>query len=135
MSNIDYLRKKQLQHLKSLGVTDELKELPNNKWGHVQEDPNRIKVFASIDFLVQIFKVNDFVVRVTVNKTMLAGDSWQDNIKWEELQEIKAKIGYGDHDAVEIFPKDCDVVNVSNMRHLFVFLNSPYQVDFIWRKS
>ena len=34
-------------------------------------------------------------------------------------------------DAVECFPRDADVVNVANMRHLFVFLteNPPY----FWR--
>lgn len=46
--------------------------------------------------------------------------------------DIKRQLGYGDFDAVEVYPKDNDVVNVANIRHLFI-LNEP--LPFIWRKN
>ena len=48
-----------------------------------------------------------------------------------ELQDIKRQAGLGDYMAVEIYPKDRDIVNVANMRHLWV-LRDPLQ--FGWRK-
>lgn len=43
-----------------------------------------------------------------------------DGITWDDLQWLKAAVGFGDREAVEVFPRDCDVVNVANMRHLWV---------------
>jgi len=37
-----------------------------------------------------------------------------------------------DADAIEIFPADMDVVNVANMRHLWVMAEP---VEFAWRKK
>lgn len=65
-------------------------------------------------------------------RTIHNGDSWVDNITWDELMQIKREIGLGDRDAVEIFPADKDIVNVANMRHLWVTA-SP--VMFAWRKK
>ncbi|EOG1815585.1 hypothetical protein ACK3RA_000943 [Enterobacter hormaechei] len=49
----------------------------------------------------------------------------------DALQEIKSAVGYGDRDAVEIYPRDSDVVNVANMRHLWI---TPEPIAFAWRK-
>ncbi len=51
---------------------------------------------------------------------------------WEELQEIKRQVGIGDFFAVEIFQRDKDIVNVANMRHLWVL---PDPLDFGWMTS
>lgn len=55
----------------------------------------------------------------------------QDGISWDALQEIKGAVGYADRDAVEIYPRDADVVNVANMRHLWI---TPEPIAFAWRK-
>ncbi len=51
---------------------------------------------------------------------------------WDELQRIKSECGYGNTDAIEIYPADDDVVNVANMRHLWI-LDS--RIPFAWRKQ
>ena len=45
----------------------------------------------------------------------------KDGISWDELQQIKSDCGYGDKDAIELFPKDKDVLNTANWRHLYIF--------------
>jgi hypothetical protein len=72
------------------------------------------------------------VVRLSVCRTSLAGDRWQDGITWDELQRLKRECGYGDADAIEVFPADTDVVNVANMRHLWVMADP---IACAWRKT
>ena len=57
---------------------------------------------------------------------------WKDGISWDALQEIKSAVGYGDRDAVEIFPAQKDLVNVANMRHLWIV---PESIPFAWRRN
>jgi hypothetical protein len=73
------------------------------------------------------------LVRLSVLRTTLDPKvgRWVDGITWDELQSIKAQCGYGQHDALELYPIDSDVVNVANLRHLWV-MASP--VSFAWRK-
>ena len=73
------------------------------------------------------------VVRLSINRTTLgANGRWDENITWDDLQRLKREAGYGDKDAVEVFPADVDVVNVANMRHLWVFVGN-YRLPFAWR--
>lgn len=44
---------------------------------------------------------------------------------------MKAEIGRGDLFAVEIFPPDVDIVNIANMRHLWVV--PAEMVPFAWK--
>jgi len=74
------------------------------------------------------------IVRLSVLRTSLdTAGGWQQDITWEELQRLKREAGYGDHDAVEVFPPDADVVNVANIRHLWIL--EPGHLPFAWRKS
>lgn len=41
-------------------------------------------------------------------------------MSWEELQKVKSACGFGNIDAVEVYPRDCDVVNTGNGRHLYL---------------
>jgi hypothetical protein len=45
---------------------------------------------------------------------------WRDGISWEEMQELKKQCGRGDKIAFEPFPKDSEVINTNNIRHLFI---------------
>jgi hypothetical protein len=108
-----------------------LQEVPRWHW----PNPNapQLRVLRSRDFLVQEFAApSPAVVRLSISRTVIDGDRWQDNIAWEDLQRLKHECGYANSDAVEVFPADADVVNVANMRHLWV-LAEP--VPFAWRKS
>jgi hypothetical protein len=82
--------------------------------------PNRIKVFRNRRYLVQVFQENK-AIRLSVNRTSIdRKGAWLDGITWDELFQIKNAVGYADFDAVEIFPAERDVVNVANIRHLWV---------------
>ncbi len=44
----------------------------------------------------------------------------KDGITWDQLQAIKAAVGFGDRDAFEPFPSDDAVINTGNWRHVYV---------------
>lgn len=91
--------------------------------------------WRSRDYLVQVFssKYPGVLARMSVNRVCIdSKGGWQQDIPWEDLQRLKGELGFGALDAVEVYPSDKDVVNVANMRHLWV-MDSP--VEFAWRKS
>lgn len=91
-----------------------------------------LRVWRSRDFLVQEHPAPEpAIARLSVNRTVLDGDRWADGITWDELQAIKAQCGYGNRDAVEVYPSARDEVNVANMRHLWI-LWEP--LAFAWRR-
>lgn len=112
-----------------------LKTVPIGSWPP-SFPPTCFAVWRSRRFLVQAHKTDDkSIVRLSVNRTDWDTDKqrFAEGISWDELQELKLQAGYGDFDAVEVFPRQPDVVNVANMRHLFVFLNE--RLPFAWRKQ
>lgn len=95
-------------------------------------NPNLLKVFRSRYYLVQVFEDGD-VIRLSINKTEVNNDgSWKENIGWEDLQQLKRQAGFANHYAVEVYPRDVDLVNVANMRHIWV-LENPLKIG--WSKS
>lgn len=60
--------------------------------------------------------------RLTVNRADIDEQtgSWLQGISWDDLYRIKNECGYKEYDAVEIFPAEDKLVNVANMRHLWV---------------
>lgn len=106
-------------------------EVPRSQW----PDPYapQLRVLRSRNFLVQEFAAPPpAVVRLSICRTSLVGDRWQDGITWDDLQLLKRECGYSDVDAIEIFPSDHDIVNVANMRHLWV-MSTP--IAFAWRNT
>jgi len=109
-----------------------LKPVPKENWPARCHDPKRSNVWVNAYFLVQEFQEDNGVIRLSVNATSIASSGrWKDSISWDALQEIKSSVGYGDRDAVEIYPRDSDVVNVANMRHMWI---TPEPIAFAWRK-
>lgn len=111
-----------------------LHEVPRHDWpvAH-QRDPVLARVLRSRDFLVQVYHEEGAVeFRLSVLRTTLEGDRWQDGITWDELQRLKAECGFADRDAIEIYPAARDVVNVANIRHLWL-MREP--VSFAWRRA
>ncbi len=109
-----------------------LTEIPRDQWpnsGNVTGGPDR--VYRSRRFLVLAFDESEGLVRLSVNIADVGSRGWKEGISWEELQQIKRECGYGEHDACEVFPADKDIVNVANMRHLWVFTAS--KIPFAWR--
>lgn len=109
------------------------KPVPSELWPASQHDPTREEVYINNEFLVQVFAEADGVKRLTVNLTAMgSGIRWKDGISWDALQAIKDSLGFADQDAVELYPAKNDIVNVANMRHLWVL---PEKVSFGWRKE
>lgn len=81
-------------------------------------------VWRSRDFLVQVYPPRHGAIRLSICRTILADDGSRmaDGIRWDDLQRLKAECGFADRDAAEIFPAEIDVVNVANMRHLWVLV-------------
>lgn len=109
-----------------------LTPVPAERW-----PPMRLKlvgvamlaVWESKDYLVQTYTSPTLqiggerfeVFRITVHRVTLDKTGRFDaDISWEELQAIKAAVGLGDAYALEIYPCEIDLVNVANMRHLWV---------------
>jgi len=47
-------------------------------------------------------------------------------MSWEELQSVKSACGFGGLDALEVYPRDIDVVNTGNARHLYIMPEPVY---------
>ena len=123
---------------RSLVIDSPFRLVPFETWPEAAQstlNPPRA-VWKSREFLVQVYPAgNGADVRLSVNRCwQTASGEWGDQITWDELQRIKRECGYGDHYAVEIFPADRDIVNVANMRHLWV-LASPPSFGFGGRKA
>lgn len=100
--------------------------VPEHTWPDTSFMTSRpARVMRSRYFSVLVFHEHDragnVVYRLSVNRTELGDDGrWKADISWEELQQIKRECGFGHCYAIEVFPDDCDIVNVANMRHLWV---------------
>lgn len=97
-----------------------------------REAPNN--VYRNKYFLVQeyIYPLEGHI-RLSICRTRLNKDGhWEDQISWDELFEIKNAVGYADFDAIEIYPRESDLVNVANLRHLWI---TKEPVALAWRNN
>ena len=112
-----------------------LKLIPKEFWP-LPYAYNVIAVLRSQHFLVQVYQEANEIIRLSVCRTNIVpadnAEGWrfEEGISWEELQRCKSEAGFAERDAVEVYPPDRDVVNVSNMRHLWVL---PNRLPFVWR--
>lgn len=94
--------------------------------------PNMLRAWRSRSYLVQEYAEDSpqVLVRLSVSRTILNDKGgWLDGITWDQLQAIKTALGYHEHDAVEVYPRQRNVVNVANIRHLWV-MREP--LPFAW---
>ena len=99
-----------------------------------ESTPRRFAVWRSRDYLIQGFYEKDGVIRLSVIRTDIDPKTghWKDGISWDELQRLKRLVGYGDREAVEIYPRDKDVVYDANVRHLWIL---PEPLPFSWKSD
>jgi hypothetical protein len=110
-----------------------LREIPRAEWPTHALRTGQQRVFRSKEFLVQIFAEKNGAIRMSVSRTHLMDNGrWDDGISWDELQRLKREAGFGSSWAVEIYPADSEVVNVANMRHLWLLPRAP---QFAWREE
>ena len=116
-------------------------EVPSHKWVNLAKNKDQrtaklLKVHKNDEFLVQILEDKSGYIRLCVNRVWCRfGDEshliWQDGISWDELQEIKNALGYHNMWLVECYPPEKDLVNVANMRHLFLLKEPP---EYGWKR-
>ena len=98
--------------------------VPEDQWPY---DKNRVLgVWRSKWFLATLF--NDTPnKRLTVNRTEFdtVTGQWRQGITWDDLMLIKKECGFGDTWAVEIYPPTNQIINVANMRHLWLLTEKP----------
>jgi hypothetical protein len=105
-----------------------LERVPPEQWP--TQMGGMIEVWCSRKYLVQVYKEADGMLRASINRTTLRADgNWMDNLTWDEMQEIKRQIGRAESYAVEVLPKDSDIVNVAHMRHMWI-LPAPLPIGW-----
>lgn len=117
-----YLRQQNLRY------TEALDEIPREEWPTVIPD-NLSRAYRSNQFFVQIYELPNGVVRLTACRTEVDGDDWKAGISWDNLQDLKRRLGFADKYAIEVYPREVDLVNVANLRHLWI-LPEPLEVGW-----
>jgi len=92
-----------------------MKKVPKRYWPVNCLDPKRVSVWLGSGYLAQVFEGDSGIYRISVNRAgcNALGEDWVDGIPWDDLQGIKNAVGFVGRDAVEIYPKKKDVVNVA----------------------
>jgi len=67
------------------------------------------------DFVAAAFETGDLI------KLSVSRKDQTDGIGWDELMQVKEFCGYGDLDAVELYPAKDAVLNTGNIRHLYIY--------------
>lgn len=93
-----------------------------------------IEIWRSKHFLAQVYRPNEGYQRVSVCRTSIdtTNRRWKDGLSWDELMRVKREIGRGEVHAIEAYPADQDIVNVANIRHIFL-IEAP--LPFFWRNK
>lgn len=129
--NVSRAQLKQLERDNKNYPVDRLVEVPREEW---PPDPRGklIRLLRSRDFLVQVRVEPNGVLRLSVQRCAFDTKTgrWKDGISWDDLQHLKSLAGYGDKTAIEIFPPDAEVVNVANLRHIWIVPEAP---EFMWK--
>ncbi len=89
--------------------------------------------WRSRDFLCSACSDQGFV-RLSINRTDIDLDTgdWIAGISWDELMTIKEQCGLGEFWAVEVYPPASEIVNVTNMRHLWLLKDG--EPAFGWKR-
>jgi hypothetical protein len=73
-----------------------------------------IGVWASEEFIAAAFQ-EEKAIRLDICRLDL-----QDGLTWDMLREIKNACGFADYDGIEFYPREQDVINTGNIRHLYL---------------
>jgi hypothetical protein len=119
---------------KNAEATRSLELVPKEDWPVQSGERSPLRVWRSRSFLVQEYEDSGYIRISVIDSRKLKSFSnnspkFGNSITWEEIQQIKHDIGYGDRCAVEVFPPDNLVVNVANMRHIWIL---DYVPNFCW---
>ena len=97
-----------------------------------------IESWRSRKFVAVVYEINKNIERISINRTDFNQNHtrWKDGISWDDIQKLKAECGRGHLEAVEVYPADKDIVNVANIRHIWVFKSgSLHEQGIGWKKK
>lgn len=110
-------------------------EIPKEQWPEDGEQNQRFKVLRNNEFFVQLFHEPNDVIRMSVNRVEVdTNGDWKQDISWDDLHSIKAMLGYSDKYAIELYPDLYNLVNVANLRHLWI-LDEPLPIGWGYQEE
>lgn len=123
-------------HRRNKTYPDVLTDVPQEEWPQIPEwiatGSVVVRVKRSKRFLAMEWRETNDAVRISVMRTEYGPDRLPlEGIGWDDLQLIKAQMNYAHLCAVEIYPPESEVVNVANMRHIWL-CNLP---GFMWKRG
>ena len=80
-----------------------------------------LAAWQSADYTAYLFEQSG-VWRLSIIRTVYS----ETPLSWEELMEVKRRCGFGDYDALEVYPRDGDIFNSGNIRHLYLTGTVPF---------
>ena len=114
-------RKKAMKIVDECKRSEKLLPVPMSAWPEVYGIARPSSVFLSHKFMVQVHSEENGIIRLSINLIAIdENNRFIDGITWEEIQQIKRECGYADSYAIEIYPREEDVVNVANFRHIWI---------------
>lgn len=125
--------RKQMEEANKKYPKDQMVRLPHDAWPEAaqMDNPPR-EVWRSREFFVMVFDDKNGFTRISACRAMIDDEGrWMDGITWDELFMIKCAVGFAHSDCVEVFPAMHDLVNVANMRHLWV-MEDP--IPYKWKE-
>ena len=111
-------------------------EILQSEWHNPLDREPRLQVWRNRFFLVQMFSTDwENVQRLSITRCELDASfqQWRDGISWDDILYLKRECGFAQACAVEIYPPDADLVNVANVRH--IWLVPPDGLPFMWRRT
>jgi hypothetical protein len=96
-------------------------------------DATPIQVWESCRYFALLFVEPPYdgidVRRLSICRCTLKADGsgWEENLSWDELAQVKRECGFADLYGLELYPRDVDILNCVNVRHLWL-LARPLQL-------
>lgn len=134
MSNMRMTNPAQVAYVVSnAAFSEKMVEIPRGSWPLIDKTGKATAeaVFRSRSFLVVLWREDDHL-RLSINRTLLSKTRlghFEDGITFDEIQKIKSEVGFGDFTGLEVYPRDSDLIDVANMRHIWLFKEPP---SFAW---
>lgn len=115
------------RHMKEIPVTDDYHAI-----AALTGTTPPLRAWRSRDYLAMLYRDRNGHARLSVNRVDRdpAGRDWLDGITWDELQRVKQET-VGDRWAVEVYPPKRELVDVHNIRHLWILDTPP---DYAWTR-
>ena len=96
-----------------------MKQVISNHQSPLGEDA--VFSWSSAEFIASLFKQGE-VWRLSIARADLS----EVPMSWEELMQVKRDCEFGDCDALEVYPRDADIFNTGNVRHLYLTGTVPF---------